>query len=66
MQKLLSTEEAAPYAGVEPKTLANWRYMGIGPRFIRTSSRRVSYDPQDIENWRAERRLTSTSQKVAA
>ncbi len=66
MKKLLSTDEAAPYAGVEPKTLANWRYKGIGPRFIRTSARRVSYDPEDIEAWKAERRFASTSEKVAA
>lgn len=66
MQKLLSTEEAAPYAGVEPKTLANWRYQGTGPRFIRTSTRRVAYDPADIEAWKAERRLVSTSQQIVA
>lgn len=66
MQKLLSADEAAPLAGVEAKTLANWRYRGTGPAFIRVSGRRVAYDPADIEAWKAARRVTSTSQPVAA
>lgn len=65
MRKLLSTEEAAPFTGVSPQTLANWRFQGHGPKFIRTSSRRVSYDPADIEAWKAERRFASTASKIA-
>lgn len=34
--RALSPEAAAAYLGVvTPKTLANWRSMGIGPRFVR-------------------------------
>ena len=65
MQKLLSTEEAAPFAGVEAKTLANWRSQGFGPRFLKIG-RLVKYDPDDLQAYREARRVTSTSQPVAA
>lgn len=65
MEKLLSQAEAAPRVGVKPKTLANWRTLGIGPKFIR-AGRRVAYDPADIEAWKADRRVGSTSEPVAA
>ncbi len=65
MQKLLTTLEAAPLIGVKPKTAENWRSMGFGPKFIRAGGR-VVYDPTDIEAWKSTRRVTSTSQRVAA
>lgn len=65
MKKLLTTVEAAPLIGVEPKTAENWRCMGVGPKFIRVG-RLVKYDPDDIEAWKAARRVSSTSQPVAA
>ena len=65
MHKLLNTEEAAPLIGVEPKTAENWRSLGVGPRFIR-AGRLIKYDPADIETWKAARRVSSTSEPVAA
>jgi predicted DNA-binding transcriptional regulator AlpA len=65
MQKLLSTEEAAPLIGVRPKTLSNWRVLGRGPSHIRAGSK-VAYDVSDIEAWKTARRVTSTSQPVPA
>ncbi|MGE7207044.1 helix-turn-helix domain-containing protein [Sphingomonas sp. NPDC019816] len=65
MQKLLSTSEAAPLIGVAPKTLMNWRVLGVGPHHIR-AGRKVAYDVNDIEAWKAARRVRSTSQLVAA
>ncbi|MBW6528727.1 helix-turn-helix domain-containing protein [Sphingomonas sp. RHCKR7] len=65
MQKLLSTTEAAPLIGVKPKTLMNWRVLGLGPRHIRAGGR-ISYDLSDIEAWKSARRVTSTSQPIAA
>lgn len=51
---LLSEDDAAPLCGVEPKTLQNWRYQGLGPAFIKMPGRRgkVAYDPDDIAAWR--------------
>jgi len=65
METLLSTEDAAPRVGVEAKTLANWRYLGTGPKFIR-AGRRIVYDPADIEAWKANRRVGSTSERLEA
>lgn len=65
MHKLLNTDEAAPLIGVKPKTLMNWRVLGVGPSHIR-AGRKVAYDVADIEAWKAERRVRSTSQPIAA
>lgn len=65
MKKLLTTEEAAPLMGVEPKTAMNWRYIGFGPKFIRAGGK-IAYDPDDIEAWKAGRRVGSTSELAAA
>ncbi len=65
MENLLSEAEAAPRIGVKPKTLANWRTLGEGPKFIR-AGRRIVYDPADIEAWKETRRVGSTSEKIAA
>lgn len=58
---LLKTEEAAPLAGVAPKTLENWRTLGLGPKFIK-AGRRVLYDPADLHAWRDLHRVGSTSE----
>lgn len=65
MHDLLSEREAAPRVGVAVKTLQNWRVAGQGPRFIK-AGRRVVYDPSDIEEWKAGRKVRSTSEPVAA
>ncbi len=60
--ELLSTEQAAPLCGVAAGTLENWRIAGKGPKFIRASTRRIKYDPADIEAWKAANRFSSTSE----
>jgi DNA-binding transcriptional MerR regulator len=61
LSPLLPTAAAAPLAGVAPKTLENWRTLGLGPRFIK-AGRRVLYDPEDLAAWRNENRFASTSE----
>ena len=58
---LIPTAEAAPLAGVAPKTLENWRTLGLGPKFIK-AGRRVLYDPTDLLAWRDQNRFGSTSE----
>ena len=65
MRKLLSTSEAAPFCGVAAKTLENWRTAGLGPKHLRIHGR-IAYDPQDIESWLDARRVSSTSEPIAA
>jgi hypothetical protein len=65
LQPLLTPEEAAPLAGVETKTLANWRHLGKGPKFIKTAGKgrgRIFYDPTDLAAWREANRYASTSE----
>lgn len=61
LSALLATTDAAPLAGVAPKTLENWRTLGLGPRFIK-AGRRVLYDPADLLAWRNQNRFGSTSE----
>ena len=61
LSPLLRTDEAAPLAGVATKTLENWRTLGLGPKFIK-AGRRVFYDPADLQLWREQNRVGSTSE----
>jgi len=57
----VDTIGAASIAGVAPKTLENWRHIGGGPRFMKLG-RKVMYDPRDIEAWKEDRKVSSTSE----
>lgn len=61
MQKLLTEAEQAQRWGIAPKTLANRRWRGDGPPFIKLG-RLVRYDPSATDAWIAERRKQSTSE----
>jgi predicted DNA-binding transcriptional regulator AlpA len=63
--RLLTTDEAAAFLSLKRKTLENWRVVGGGPKFIRAGGR-IAYDPRDIEAWVAARRVSNTSEPVAA
>ncbi|MAM36938.1 MAG: DNA-binding protein [Erythrobacter sp.] len=63
MRELLTTDQAAPYAGVAAKTLQNWRVLGQGPAFLKIGTK-VKYDPNDIDTWLAACRRHSTSEAM--
>lgn len=44
----VTAEEAARLLGLTPKTLANWRSAGDGPRFYRPSPKLVLYSIEDL------------------
>jgi predicted DNA-binding transcriptional regulator AlpA len=50
-EKLLLDEEAATFLAVSTRTLARWRVVGFGPKFIRISSRAVRYRKRDLIAW---------------
>ena len=50
MKKLLKTPEAAEYLGIEPGTLENWRYKGMGPAFVHLG-RSVRYEVTALDAW---------------
>jgi hypothetical protein len=55
MTNLLTEEDAAALCTaqgvpVAPRTLANWRWSGVGPAFIKVRSR-VRYRREDVIAW---------------
>ncbi|MCC3653215.1 helix-turn-helix domain-containing protein [Streptomyces sp. S07_1.15] len=54
----LTPAQAAAEMGVSPQTLANWRWQGIGPAYIKlTPGRggRIRYTRAAVEAWLRER-----------
>ncbi|WP_447963987.1 helix-turn-helix transcriptional regulator [Nitrospira sp. Ecomares 2.1] len=59
--ELLTAEQvSATFRFVTPKTLANWRCKGTGPRFVKIGHG-VRYRPADVQEWINSRIFTSTS-----
>lgn len=50
----LREREAARHIGIAPKTLANWRWAGRGPRFSRLG-RAIVYRVEDLDRYVEER-----------
>ena len=56
----VSPEHAADRLGVQPSTLANWRWNGGGPRYLKVGGR-VRYRLHDLAEWLDARVRSSTS-----
>lgn len=50
LSPLLSTEAAAAYLQSHPRTLAEWRLVGNGPKYVRVG-RRAFYRKADLVAW---------------
>ncbi len=50
MAPLLTPKEVSKLLGIPPGTLANWRYQGHGPAFVRLG-RHVRYRACDVNEW---------------
>jgi hypothetical protein len=50
LERLLSTEEVAEVLGRPPRTLRQWRYLGVGPKYLKVGAA-VCYRPGDVEGW---------------
>lgn len=57
---LMSRPQAAAYLGIAPQTLAILAMRGGGPRFVKLS-RRVLYDPADLDSWVEQNKRQTTS-----
>ena len=62
MERFLSTDGAAEFLSVSPRTLATWRYRGGGPKFARLSSRCVRYRLSDLVEFAEARVRTNTAE----
>ncbi len=58
----VSPAEAANRLGVEPSTLANWRWSGRGPRHVKVGGR-VRYRLVEISQWLDSQTRGSTSDR---
>ncbi len=50
LSPLLTSEHAGEYLHLNPRTLANMRVSGRGPRFVR-AGRRAFYRVSDLDKW---------------
>ncbi|QKW10871.1 helix-turn-helix domain-containing protein [Streptomyces sp. NA04227] len=56
----LTPVEAGKIMGVSPQTLANWRWQGIGPTYVKlTPGRggRIRYTRASVDAWMREREV---------
>jgi hypothetical protein len=61
LERLLSTEEVAEVLGRPSRTLRQWRYLGVGPTYLKVGAA-VRYRPRDVEEWlRAQEREAAAS-----
>jgi hypothetical protein len=65
IEHLLTAKSLSARIGVTEGCLAKWRLTGEGPQFIRVQ-RRIMYDARDVSTWLDARRVSSTSQELAA
>ena len=64
---VLTTEEAAVYLGLSRQTLANWRFHGRGPAYLRLGGAgrpRIVYLPEDLDAFLRANRVKTTGFKA--
>lgn len=59
---LLTTWEASEYLKCNPRTLAEWRMNGRGPRYVR-AGRRAFYRQTDLDEWLEARVFQATAEE---
>jgi hypothetical protein len=62
---LLTQQEAASALRLSERTLERMRVQGVGPKWVRTSKRRIAYPQQYMDAYIASRVVSSTSEKLA-
>ena len=51
VEELLTQTDAAEILKIGARSLEQWRYKGIGPKFVRISGRAIRYRQSDIDAW---------------
>ena len=52
MDKLLTRKQVAEFLGIEPGTLARWKWAGKdGPPSVKVGTRSIRYRQSDVESW---------------
>lgn len=63
-QPLATPKEVADHLQKPVKTLAEWRYRGIGPRYL-TIGRDVRYRWSDVDKWLNEQQRAASADDAA-
>jgi predicted DNA-binding transcriptional regulator AlpA len=50
LESLLSEDQLAEIIGKPARTLRQWRYTGVGPKYLKIGAT-VRYRPSDVEAW---------------
>jgi hypothetical protein len=50
VEPLMSEAQVAEILGKPPRTLRQWRYLGIGPKYLKVGAT-VRYRMRDVEAW---------------
>lgn len=58
MTDYLTPREVSELIGLAEITLAHWRYLRRGPRFVKLG-RKVMYARADLDSWIAEQRVAT-------
>lgn len=58
---LAKPADVADFLGVTENQLAQMRYLGTGPAFLKPSPKVVRYDWADVRAWLAARRFSQTA-----
>lgn len=56
---LATPDEVAEFLRRPPKTLAEWRSRGRGPRYFKIEGGQIRYDWADVRSWLAEQAVTA-------
>ncbi|MCV7686176.1 helix-turn-helix domain-containing protein [Micrococcus luteus] len=62
MEDLMTPEGLSAYIGTPTTTLAHWRYVGKGPRFVKIG-RSVRYRASDVAAWLEAQTRQSTAEE---
>lgn len=65
-QDLVSPVALAEYLGTSTGALAQMRYRGSGPKFIKLGAKAVRYSTADINAWLAANTMQCTSERSVA
>lgn len=59
---LMTERETAEMLRIKPRTLADWRARGVGPKFVRLTGRGVLYRVSSVSEFLDSREVESTSE----
>ena len=60
LENLLTPERVAEMLGVTTGALAQWRYLGTGPEYVKLSGRQVRYATGAVQRWLSAQSRTQT------